>query len=86
MMWIGLSMSFDPLNTMLDILPFLGSAGRFVTGAIMFGIAFSLSLVTIIIAIIAHNIFLMIGLFVLLIGGIMLWSRVRKPTPAIATA
>jgi hypothetical protein len=86
MMWIGLSMSFDPINTALDILPFLGSAGRFITGAIMFAIAFVLSSVTIIIAIIAHNIFLMIGLLVLLVGGIMLWNRVRKPAPAAATA
>jgi hypothetical protein len=86
MMWIGLSLCFDPINTVLDILPFLGSAGRFISGAIMFAIAFVLSSVTIIVAVIAHNIFLMIGLLVLIVGGVMVLNRIRKPKLAPATA
>lgn len=79
MMWFGLIFCFEPINTMLDVLPLLGGASRFVINAIMFGIALLLSILTIVIAIIAHNIFLLIGLWLLLIGGIIAWSRLRKP-------
>ncbi len=86
MMWIGLSMCFEPLNTMLDVLPFLGSAGRFVTGSIMFGVSLLLSIITIIASIIAHNIFLLIGLLLLVMGAVVLWSRVRRPKAAAMPA
>lgn len=79
MMWFGLIFCFEPINTMLDVLPMLGGASRFVINAIMFGVALLLSILTIVIAIIAHNIFLLIGLWLLLVGGIIAWSRLRKP-------
>lgn len=79
MMWFGLIFCFGPINTMLDVLPFLGGAGRLVTSAVMFGISLLLSILTIVISIIAHNIFLLIGVFLLVVGGIYLWGRMRKP-------
>ena len=86
MMWFGLVFCFGPINTFLDILPFLGTAGRFVTNAVMFGIALVLSIVTIVISIIAHNIFLLIGVWLLLVGGVIAWNRLRKPKVIPATA
>lgn len=79
MMWIGLSLGFGPINAVLDILPFLGSMGRFLTGTLMFGIALVLSVLTILASIIAHNIFLLIGLLVIIVGGAWLWGRARRP-------
>ncbi|HEX6290061.1 MAG TPA: TMEM43 family protein [Herpetosiphonaceae bacterium] len=86
MMWIGLMLCFSPVNTVLNILPFLGSASSFLTGLIMFCIALPLSIVTIVASIIAHNIFLLIGLLLLLLGGIVLWSRIRRPRLAAQPA
>lgn len=86
MMWFGLVFCFGPINTFLDILPFLGTAGRLVTNAVMFGIALVLSIVTIVISIIAHNIFLLIGVWLLLVGGVIAWNRLRKPRVMPATA
>lgn len=82
MMWLGLSLCFSPINAVLDILPFLGNMSRFLTGALMFGIALVLSMLTILASIIAHNIFLLIGLLIVIIGCALLWSRVRRPSMA----
>ena len=78
MMWIGLCLCFGPITTFLDVLPFLGSAGRFVVGLVAFPVALVLSIITIVISILAHNILALIVVLGLLIGGVMLWSRVRK--------
>lgn len=79
MMWIGLSICFGPVNAMLDILPFLGRAGRFLIGAAMLVVSLMLSIVTILLSIIAHNILLLLALLALIVGGGVLWSRLRKP-------
>ncbi|MFH1389849.1 MAG: TMEM43 family protein [Candidatus Margulisiibacteriota bacterium] len=36
MMWFGLFLFFGPLNTLLKVVPFLGTAGRFVSGLATF--------------------------------------------------
>jgi len=86
MMWIGLFLLSGPLHNVLDVLPFLGTASRFVAGLITFPIALVLSLVTIIVSLIAHNI---IALAVVLaaIAGLLVYLKQRKkagPTPAPA--
>jgi hypothetical protein len=86
MMWIGLSLAFEPINTLLDLLPLLGGASRFVINSILLVIALLLSILTVIVSIIAHNIFLLIGLLLLLLGGIVAWNRLRKPRVAVAPA
>ena len=68
MMWIGLMLFFGPINALLDIVPFLGSAGRFLIGIAMFPVALVLSLVTVIISIVAHNPILL-SLFVVALGA-----------------
>ena len=54
-MWIGMNLLAGPITTLLDVIPFLGSAGRFVLGAIFFVVAAVLSLLTIAVAMIAHH-------------------------------
>jgi hypothetical protein len=78
MMWIGLSLFFGPINALLDILPFLGSAGRFLVGVAIFPIALVLTLVTVLISIIFHNIYLLIAILVLLVGLVFWRARSRR--------
>jgi hypothetical protein len=84
LMWIGLSLCFAPITAFLDVLPFLGSAGRFVIGLVSLPVALTLSIITIVISILAHNILALIVVLGLLIGGIVLWSKLQKQraTPA----
>jgi hypothetical protein len=86
LMWIGLGLCFGPITAFLDVLPFLGSAGRFVIGLVALPVALVLSVITIVISILAHNILALIVLLGLLIGGVMLWSKLSKrqaPTAAV---
>lgn len=79
LMWIGMLLFFGPINSLLDILPFLGSAGRFLVGVATFPIALALSIVTILISIIFHNVWLLVGVM-LAIGLLITWrSLKRKP-------
>ena len=79
MMWFGLMMFFGPINALLDIIPFLGSAGRFLIGIAMFPIALILSSVTILLSIIAHSpILLVLFLAALIGGGYFLYQKKKK--------
>jgi hypothetical protein len=85
MMWIGLLMLTGPLHTILDVLPFLGSASRFVIGLAAFPIALVLSAATIIVSMIAHNIIVLLVVLTLMAGLIVILKLKKKPTaPAIA--
>ena len=78
MMWIGMLLLLGPLHTVLDVLPFLGTASRFVVGLMTFPIALVLSLVTIIVSMIAHNIIALVIVLALVIGGILILLRKKK--------
>jgi hypothetical protein len=78
LMWIGLGLCFGPITAFLDVLPFLGSAGRFVISMAALPVALVLSVITIVISILAHNILALIVLLGLLVGGVMLWSKMQK--------
>lgn len=54
-MWFGLSLIFEPISTFLDIVPIFGSITRFVAGAVSFLIALPLTIVTIIVSMLIHN-------------------------------
>ena len=54
-MWIGLTLLLGPLNAVLDVVPFVGKAGRMVTTLVMFPLAAALSGLTILLAIVAHH-------------------------------
>jgi hypothetical protein len=78
LMWVGLSLCFGPITTFLDVLPFLGSASRFVIGLVTFAVALLLSAITIVISMLVHNLLALIVVFGLLIGGVILWGNMRK--------
>lgn len=78
MMWIGLTMFFGPINAVLDVLPFLGDVGRMIIGFVMFIVALVLSIITIIISMIAHNIIALIITLVIIIGGVVAFSMMRR--------
>lgn len=81
LMWFGLAAVFGPISVILDFLPIFGSISRSVIGMITFVVALVLSVTTIIISMILHNIvaliitaLLMMGL---VIGGFMLVKNMR---------
>jgi hypothetical protein len=89
MMWIGLTMFFGPINAVLDVLPFLGSVGRTLISIVMFFVALGLSLATIIVSMIAHNIIALIITIVILVGLVFLVGRLmkkKKSAPAAPAA
>jgi hypothetical protein len=77
-MWVGLGLVLGPINSVLDIVPFIGSAGRFVTGIAMFPVALVLSAVTIVVAIIAHSTILLVLTIVLFVGGLTALILVKR--------
>lgn len=79
MMWFGLMMFFGPINALLDVIPFLGSAGRVLIGIAMFPVALVLTFVTVILSIIFHNpILLTLFLVALGAGGYFLYQKKKR--------
>ncbi|MFA6295867.1 MAG: TMEM43 family protein [Patescibacteria group bacterium] len=79
MMWIGLSAMFGPISVVLDFLPFLGSASRGIIGFITFIVALALSVLTILISMIIHNIVaLIIILAIIVISAIIITAIFMK--------
>lgn len=82
--WGGLRMMMSPLNTLLDIFPFLGNMGRGLTGFVTFPIALVLSGLTIVVAWITHSLIAMIAIgLVALVVGIKLLGA-KKPAALAA--
>lgn len=86
-MFMGLRMVFGPLGVLGDVIPFLGRIVRAGTGLIAFGIAASLSLVTIALAWVYYRPLLGIGLLVLAVLVAIpamkaLGRRREQPAPA----
>lgn len=76
MMWVGLMLFFGPINALLDVIPFLGSAGRVLIGIAMFPVALVLTLVTVVLSIIFHNpILLALFLIGMGAGGYLLYRK-----------
>jgi len=78
MMWIGLCLFFGPINAVLDFVPVLGGVGRSLVGVAMFAVALTLSLLTMLISKIAHNPLLLIGAFLVLLGGAWAFARRQR--------
>lgn len=79
MMWFGLMMFFGPVNALLDVIPFLGSAGRFLIGIAMFPVSLVLSGFTILLSMIFHNTILLVLFLVALgAGGFFLYQRKKR--------
>jgi hypothetical protein len=86
--WGGLRMMMSPLNTLLDVLPFLGDMGRGLTGFVTFPIALVLSGITIVIAWITHSLLAMvtIGIVCLVLGVKFFGARKDGARPASRAA
>jgi hypothetical protein len=90
MMWGGLGLILRPIATLLAILPPAAAVGRFAIGSVTFLVAAVLSLVTIVVAWVAHNPIML----VIVIGGGLAWAlwlirkrfqRASGVQPAFAT-
>ena len=79
MMWIGMYACFGPLNTVLSLIPVVGTISRFVLALLLLPVALTLSITTMLIGIIAHNPWLLIAVVVLATGCGVVWSRMRQP-------
>jgi len=80
-MWIGMTLLIGPLNAMLDAVPVVGKAARFMTMLTTFPIALALSTITIVLAILAHHP-LWLALPVLAGAGAFVLARKRRTAPA----
>ncbi len=75
MMWIGLTLILGPIQVVMDIIPFLGSAGRLLMGIALLPIALVLSGITILISLVAHQVVILI--FVLVgLTGLFVWRYI----------
>ncbi|MFK7800697.1 MAG: TMEM43 family protein [Anaerolineae bacterium] len=79
MFFAGLMMAVAPLRKVLGYIPILGNVGNMVIAAAAFGIAFVVWAVTLLIAILLHNIIALI-VVLLLVGGVgyYFWSKRDK--------
>jgi len=78
LMWIGMTMVLGPIGAVLDVLPFLGSIGRSFIGCATFIVALVLSLITILVAMVAHNIIALVVCVAAALVLIFVLSRRRK--------
>jgi len=78
MMWFGLFLFFGPLTEVLDVLPFLGKASRFMVAVVTFPVALILSILTILISMIFHNIWLLVIAVALVFGGLFYFKKIKK--------
>lgn len=81
MMWIGLSSLFKPISVVLDVVPMFGALSRAGAGLITFLVSLVLSIVTILVAMILHNVWAIVvsALVVMAIFGYMLKIKGNKP-------
>ena len=84
MMWFGLQALFGPIIAVLNVLPFLGKVGRFVWGVITFFVSLGLSLVVIVVSMIAHNIWALLAVMVLIVG-FFIWLKMKKKQAVAAS-
>lgn len=78
LMWFGLSSLFGPISVLLDILPIFGAISRSVIGLITFIVALVLTIVTIVVSMVIHNLFALIIALVVTIGAIIAFSVMWK--------
>ncbi len=67
LMWLGLTMIVGPISTLLDVLPFLGRLSRGLVSVIAFVASIILSLATIFISMIVHNLVALIITIVIIL-------------------
>lgn len=81
MMWFGLWSLFGPISTLLTFIPILGSVGKAMIGFLTFSVALLLSGVAIIVFAILHNIFAVIVVCLLILGGLVGSGMMMRKKP-----
>lgn len=84
MMWIGLSSVLSPIAALTDVIPALGSFGRFMISVITFPIAGGLATVTIVVSMILHSLVATIVAGVVMTLVVLGLLKVLKKRPAAA--
>lgn len=77
MMWIGLGMVLGPVSVLLDVVPFFGKVSRFAIGAATFLVALVLSITTILVSMIFHNIIALIVIVALTAGTLFYFFKTK---------
>jgi hypothetical protein len=84
MIWIGLMLLFEPLSTLLDVLPVFGSLSRGLVGVASFIAALVLAGVTIVVSMILHSVVALIAalviVIVVLVVGLKYFRKNKKVT------
>ncbi|MCP4427999.1 MAG: hypothetical protein GY803_26230 [Chloroflexi bacterium] len=75
MTWAGLGLLASPLTSLLRFVPVLGNLGRKAIGAVTFVLALLLAGLTSAVSALAHNVWAMLFLLALLLGGGFYWQR-----------
>jgi hypothetical protein len=82
--WVGFGLMFAPISSVLGRVPLLGGIGRFAVGVVSFGLAFVLSLLTIVSGWLFHRPWLF-GLIILACVAAVFWlARSRRAEPLSA--
>jgi len=68
LMWAGMMMILAPISVFLDVVPIFGTISRSALGFMTGIIAFVLSLITILVSMIVHNIYVLIAVLILALG------------------
>jgi hypothetical protein len=75
LMFIGLTLIFEPISVFLDILPFFGSMSRTGIGILLFAVALLLTVLTILFSLIIQNFYALLILLLVLFGGSVWYMR-----------
>jgi hypothetical protein len=68
--WFGMALVLGPIQAVLDVIPFLGSTSRALTGIALLPIALVLASITIVTSLVAHNPILLGGVVILFLAGV----------------
>ncbi len=80
-MFVGMSLMGGPISTLLDFIPMIGTAGRFVMGVVFFVASAVLSATTIVLAMIANNPIALAAFVLALAGGGYFLYQKKKNKP-----
>lgn len=78
LMWVSLGMLLGPLSALLDFIPLVGDLSKSVIGIATFIVAGILSTLVVLISMILHNIFAIIAVVIIIIGGILFFLKQKE--------
>ena len=78
MMWFGSMSLLGPISVLLDVVPMFGSLSRSLLGIVTFISSFVLSLITIMLSMLLHNIYALVLIGVLIVFGFIYFFKNTK--------